>query len=194
MLPQMATLKDQLYRFEITDYVPVLCWAHGAESLKITRSGTMADGLTVTVSLEALKRFQDVAELNEKQRYLLAGMLAYRCGRCGGDQVSRIFEAGLNTVFAGTAKLQADGKPTHLSNVSFGRIFRTCQAPECRTRQLSKSVSRCTCCTMLHHVHRKDLADVLRAGGCRPLPVACSSPHAFCLHVKENNKKWLATT
>ena len=143
----MATLKDQLYRFEITDYVPVLCWAHGAESLKITRSGTMADGLTVTVSLEALKRFQDVAELNEKQRYLLAGMLAYRCGRCGGDQVSRIFEAGLNTVFAGTAKLQADGKPTHLSDVSFGRV-RHPGAGQGSSRKACPGAHAAPCCTM----------------------------------------------
>ena len=64
----------------------------------------MADGLTVTLSLEALKRFQEVAELNEKQRRLLMGMLADQCGRGGGDEVSRIFEVGRNTVSAGTAE------------------------------------------------------------------------------------------
>ena len=64
----------------------------------------MADGLTVTISLEALNRFQELAELNEKQRRLLMGMLADQCGRGGGDEVSRIFEVGRNTVSTGTAE------------------------------------------------------------------------------------------
>ena len=80
----------------------------------------MADGLTVTISLEALKRFQEVAELNEKQRRLLMGMLADQCGRGGGDEVSRIFEVGRNTVSAGTAEFTGKRE----TDSSAGRIRR----------------------------------------------------------------------
>ena len=80
----------------------------------------MADGLTVTISLEALNRFQELAELNEKQRRLLMGMLADQCGRGGGDEVSRIFEVGRNTVSTGTAEFTGKRE----TDSSAGRIRR----------------------------------------------------------------------
>ena len=54
----------------------------------------MADSLTVTISQEAFTRFQKLAQLNEKQRRLLLGMLAAQMGRGGRQEVDSGKESG----------------------------------------------------------------------------------------------------
>ena len=36
LLPQTAILQDYFHRLNLRTYLPVLCWAHCVESLKIT--------------------------------------------------------------------------------------------------------------------------------------------------------------
>ncbi len=64
----------------------------------------MADALTVTISVEAMKRLKENAEFNEKQYRLLMGMLADQYGYGGGNEVARVFEVGRSTVSIGQSE------------------------------------------------------------------------------------------
>ena len=64
----------------------------------------MAGALTVTLSREAIQRFLELAEFNEKQRRLFLGMLADQCGRGGGQEVAQFFQVARNTVGDGQAE------------------------------------------------------------------------------------------
>ncbi len=64
----------------------------------------MADSLTLTLSSEAVARFQEQAQLNEKQSRIFWGMLATEIGRGGRQSVAAAFKVGLNTVTAGKAE------------------------------------------------------------------------------------------
>ena len=64
----------------------------------------MADSRTFTLSQEAIAQYLEQAQLSEKQKRLMWGMLAIESGRGGRQSVATTFNVGLNTVTAGKAE------------------------------------------------------------------------------------------
>ncbi len=68
----------------------------------------MAKTLAVQISPDAINRYFEAAELNEKQKRLFMGMLADQYGWGGGQAVSEAFEVGRCTVTKGKAEFTGD--------------------------------------------------------------------------------------
>lgn len=64
----------------------------------------MADTLTVQISRADISRYEEVAELDEKQRRIFLGMLCTILGHGGQKKVALFFKASVNTIRTGCAE------------------------------------------------------------------------------------------
>ena len=72
----------------------------------------MADTLTVQISRADISRYEEVAELDEKQRRIFLGMLCTILGHGGQKKVALFFKASVNTIRTGYAEFTGNTEAT----------------------------------------------------------------------------------